>query len=107
MSARHYTESELQRRLVAARRDERERCALACAYEAVDPMGDAFGHDVALQVLARAFAEDVDVTYAAWRAWYTPEDWLWWARGLGAFIGVRIAALRAGPVPPSDAPSAP
>ncbi len=70
---------------------------------ACDPMGDAFGHDVALQVLARAFAEDVDVTYAEWRAWYKPAVWMWWARGLGAFIGLRIAADRAASVPPEEA----
>lgn len=63
--------------------------------------GQINGHqnNVVLQVLCRAFDQDVSEVMAEWREFYGEgEGWLWYARGLGAFIGgkrrTELAALR-------------
>lgn len=48
-------------------------------------------YDVVLQVLCRAFDDDIADQMDEWRSWYDPKSWMWWARGFGAFIRMKIA----------------
>lgn len=57
--------------------------------------------DVVREVFCRVFGDDGAAGMAEqerWREWYKPSDWLWWGRGLGAFLYQR---LRARAVPPA------
>ena len=42
--------------------------------------------DVVREVLCRVFEDGAGRGMEEWREWYKPKDWLWWGRGLGAFI---------------------
>jgi hypothetical protein len=54
--------------------------------------------DVTREVFCRVWEDGADAAMEEWRAWYKPSDWLWWGRGVGAFIyqrNKRLAEARA------------
>lgn len=38
------------------------------------------------EVFCRVYGDDYDAKREEWRAWYKPDAWFWWGRGLGAFM---------------------
>jgi hypothetical protein len=44
------------------------------------------------EIFCRVYGDEYEAMREAWRAWYKPEQWLWWGRGLGAFLATHPAA---------------
>jgi hypothetical protein len=74
---------------------ERLRAALRSAAPVAAPEHDdcATMEDVTREVFCRVWEDGADAAMEEWRAWYKPSDWLWWGRGVGAFIYQRNKRL--------------
>jgi hypothetical protein len=86
---------DLAREILRLRAELATQSEFQAAKRSEDPDVDeeSLADAVALQVLCRVF-DDIENAMDEWRAYYKPGEWLWFARGLGAFVRTRLEATR-------------